>query len=127
MLSSSVALAGTAVAAASAVTEQGRTDTDPRVLDGQPMPEPPPEQSAGPVKPGRGSSLSGKVAVVTGAARGIGRAIAVEFAANGADVIAIDRRPCQSRLQRKTRHSRRVGRDRPTDQSLRPAHRIHSG
>jgi NAD(P)-dependent dehydrogenase (short-subunit alcohol dehydrogenase family) len=28
--------------------------------------------------------------VVTGAARGIGRAIAVEFAANGADVIAID-------------------------------------
>jgi NAD(P)-dependent dehydrogenase (short-subunit alcohol dehydrogenase family) len=32
----------------------------------------------------------GKVAVVTGAARGIGRAIAVEFAANGADVIAID-------------------------------------
>ncbi len=34
--------------------------------------------------------LTGKVAVVTGAARGIGRSIAVEFAANGADVIAID-------------------------------------
>jgi NAD(P)-dependent dehydrogenase (short-subunit alcohol dehydrogenase family) len=34
--------------------------------------------------------LTGKVAVVTGAARGIGRAIAVELAANGADVVAID-------------------------------------
>ena len=35
-------------------------------------------------------ALSGKVAVITGAARGIGRAIAVDFAAAGADVIAID-------------------------------------
>ena len=34
--------------------------------------------------------LSGKVAVVTGAARGIGRSVAVDFAANGADVIGID-------------------------------------
>jgi NAD(P)-dependent dehydrogenase (short-subunit alcohol dehydrogenase family) len=34
--------------------------------------------------------LTGKVAVVTGAARGIGRAIAVEMAANGADVVALD-------------------------------------
>ena len=34
--------------------------------------------------------LSGKVAVVTGAARGIGRCIAADFAANGADVIGID-------------------------------------
>jgi NAD(P)-dependent dehydrogenase (short-subunit alcohol dehydrogenase family) len=34
--------------------------------------------------------LQGKVAVVTGAARGIGRSIAVDMAANGADVIGID-------------------------------------
>ena len=46
--------------------------------------------SAGPIKAGRGSQLTGKVAVVTGAARGIGRAIAVEMAANGADIAAID-------------------------------------
>jgi NAD(P)-dependent dehydrogenase (short-subunit alcohol dehydrogenase family) len=34
--------------------------------------------------------LSGKVAVVTGAARGIGRSIAVDYAANGADVVVLD-------------------------------------
>jgi NAD(P)-dependent dehydrogenase (short-subunit alcohol dehydrogenase family) len=39
---------------------------------------------------GRGAQLAGKVAVITGAARGIGRAIAVEMAANGADIVAID-------------------------------------
>ena len=42
------------------------------------------------MKAGRESQLTGKVAVVTGAARGIGRAIAVEMAANGADIAAID-------------------------------------
>jgi NAD(P)-dependent dehydrogenase (short-subunit alcohol dehydrogenase family) len=36
------------------------------------------------------SLLSGKVAVITGAARGIGRAIAVDMAANGADIVGID-------------------------------------
>ena len=34
--------------------------------------------------------LNAKVAVITGAARGIGRAIAVDMAANGADVVGID-------------------------------------
>lgn len=60
------------------------------MLDGQPVPEPPAERSPGPVRPGRGCTLTGKVAVVTSAARGIGRAIAVEYSANGADVIVLD-------------------------------------
>jgi NAD(P)-dependent dehydrogenase (short-subunit alcohol dehydrogenase family) len=67
-----------------------QTDNAPKELAGKPMPEPSPSQSSGPIAPGRGSNLAGKVAVVTGAARGIGRAIAVELAANGADIVAID-------------------------------------
>src|ERR1700761_6106304 len=86
--------AATAFATIKSAAAQSRTDArsdeGPRQLDGQPVPEPPAERSAGPIRPGRGTVLTDKVAVVTGAARGIGRAIAVEMAANGADVIAID-------------------------------------
>jgi NAD(P)-dependent dehydrogenase (short-subunit alcohol dehydrogenase family) len=80
----------TMAAASTAALGQVQTDKEPPVFDGNPVPEPGPDKSAGPIRAGRGSQLAGKVAVVTGAARGIGRAIAVEMAANGADVIAID-------------------------------------
>jgi NAD(P)-dependent dehydrogenase (short-subunit alcohol dehydrogenase family) len=84
------AAAAAGLAAATSATAQERSDTDPHELHGQPVPEPTPEQSAGPIRPGRGTILTDKIAVVTGAARGIGRAIAVEMAANGADVVALD-------------------------------------
>jgi NAD(P)-dependent dehydrogenase (short-subunit alcohol dehydrogenase family) len=84
------AVAGATLAGTSLLYAQARTDIEPRTLNGEPVPEPPPQRSAGPVKPGRGSVLTGKLAVVTGAARGIGRAISVEFAANGADVVVLD-------------------------------------
>ncbi len=83
------ALAGAALSAGAAMA-QTRTDVGPKELEGKPVPEPGPDKTAGPVSPGRGSILNGKIAVVTGAARGIGRAIAVEMAANGADVVAVD-------------------------------------
>ena len=84
------AAAAGAVSAMGSAAGQVRTDEGPKELDGKPMPEAPAERSAGPIRPGRGTMLDGKVAVVTGAARGIGRTIAVEMAANGADVIAVD-------------------------------------
>src|SRR5437868_9507007 len=41
-------------------------------------------------QPFEGGLLKDRVAVITGAARGIGRAIAVDMAANGADIVGID-------------------------------------
>ena len=58
-----------------------------KAATGQVSPNP---RSAGPIAAGRDTNLAGKVAFVTGAARGIGRAIAVELAANGADVAIFD-------------------------------------
>jgi NAD(P)-dependent dehydrogenase (short-subunit alcohol dehydrogenase family) len=84
------AVAAASFAAVSSAAAQNRSDAGPRELNGQPVPEPAPDQSAGPIRPGRGAALTDKIAVVTGAARGIGRAIAVEMAANGADVVALD-------------------------------------
>ena len=85
-----MAVAAAGIAMTGGALAQTRTDMGPAELDGKPVPEPGPERTAGPVVPGRGTMLTGKVAVVTGAARGIGRAIAVEMAANGADVVALD-------------------------------------
>jgi NAD(P)-dependent dehydrogenase (short-subunit alcohol dehydrogenase family) len=92
VLGGGVAAAGLAITSAASATTQIslQTETMPKDFQDEVVPEPPPERSAGPVRANRGSSLTGKVAVVTGAARGIGRAIAVEFAANGANVIALD-------------------------------------
>src|ERR1700754_351071 len=82
--------AGLVAASSFAAQTPGRTESEPNELDGKPVPEPDEKQSSGPIKANRGSNLAGKVAVVTGGARGIGRAIAVEFAVNGADVAVID-------------------------------------
>lgn len=84
------AAAAASLAAVTQASAQSRSDVGPHQLNGQAVPEPSDEQSAGPIRPGRGSALTDKIAVVTGAARGIGRAIAVEMAANGTDVVVLD-------------------------------------
>ncbi|MGI5479415.1 SDR family oxidoreductase [Streptomyces lavendofoliae] len=48
------------------------------------------QHSIQPVAPPRPGRLEGKTAVVTGAARGAGRAIATAFAAEGADLVLVD-------------------------------------
>ena len=64
----SLVLGAAAAGLSTAADAQMRTDTAPRELNGQPMPEPSPEQSAGPVRPaarlainrqGRGGDGSG--------------------------------------------------------------------
>ena len=63
-LAAGLALSG----AAKAQTEKAvQTEALPTELNGQPLPEPPPKVSAGPVRPGRGSSLVGKTAIVASA------------------------------------------------------------
>jgi NAD(P)-dependent dehydrogenase (short-subunit alcohol dehydrogenase family) len=84
------AAAGVSLTATRASAQQVQTETMSRDFKGAPVPEPSEDKSAGPISTGRGVALAGKVALVTGAARGIGRAIAVELAANGADVVALD-------------------------------------
>jgi len=58
--------------------------------------------------------LMGKVAIVTGAARGIGRAIALELAGNGADVVV----KCSGLTPPEAHMSRTRGRGSLRDQVL---------
>ena len=69
--------------------------------------------------------LEGKVAFITGAARGQGRAHAVRMAADGADIIAVDIAGKLPDCVPYDRHSRGSRRDRPAGRGHRPAdHRL---
>ncbi len=83
------ALVGAAVAGTSAASAQSPSQP-PGAMPPPGSEVAPPPKGSGEIRANRGSMLQGKVAVVTGAARGIGRSIAVEMAANGADIAVID-------------------------------------
>jgi len=89
LVGAGLAAGGLAMSAVAAAAEPATKAPVAEPVAG-PYPVAPADRTAGPILPARGSMLTGKVAVVTGAARGIGRAIAVEYAANGADVVALD-------------------------------------
>src|SRR5206468_328602 len=54
-------------------------------------------------------SLAGKVALVTGAARGLGRAMSVALAEAGADIFAVDLEACAETLDAVEERGRRIG------------------
>lgn len=57
----------------------------------------------------RAKPHKGRVAVITGAARGFGRAISVGLAARGADIVAVDIADCSSTAEAIQRTGRAVG------------------
>src|SRR6516225_433083 len=60
------------------------------------------------------ANLTGQVAIITGAARGIGQACALALAAEGADIVSADLGPSADTLSRVTALGRRAL-DVPTD------------